>query len=255
VFVIKRQTNVNVSATDSISGLVLDPSGKQPIDTSQRGTQTFAAGAVDLCTNKAVAPFSYKVLAPSLGLRTVIERVKGTVLINPAGSSSVRTSQKGRSFSSIREPREVAVRSLVDSRKGTVRLTASSNRRSGIQDSQFSGGVFQVLQSRKTSAKGLTEVRLKGASFRSCRRAKGRRSSTVARKRTIRRLRGNGRGRFRTRGRFSAATVRGTIWTVEDRCDGTLTSVKRGKVAVRDFRRHKTVTVKAGKSYLARAPR
>jgi hypothetical protein len=148
----------------------------------------------------------------------------------------------------------VAVRSLVDSRKGTVRLTSSSSR-TGIQDSQFTGGVFQVLQSGKSSAKGLTEVRLKGSSFRSCSSKKSGKRATASRKRVIRRLKGNGRGRFRTRGRYSAATVRGTIWTVEDRCDGTLTKVKRGKVAVRDFRRHKTITVKAGKSYLARAPR
>jgi hypothetical protein len=46
--------------------------------------------------------------------------------------------------------------------------------------------------------------------------------------------------------------VRGTKWSVEDRCDGTLTKVFEGKVAVRDFRRHKTITVRAGKSYLAR---
>ena len=47
--------------------------------------------------------------------------------------------------------------------------------------------------------------------------------------------------------------MRGTTWTVEDRCDGTLTTVKRGTVAVRDFRLKKTITVKAGKSYLAAA--
>ncbi len=71
----------------------------------------------------------------------------------------------------------------------------------------------------------------------------------------MRRLRGNANGRFRTRGRYSAATVRGTVWEVSDRCDGTLTKVTRGRVAVRDFRRRKDVSVKAGKSYLARARR
>ena len=49
--------------------------------------------------------------------------------------------------------------------------------------------------------------------------------------------------------------MRGTVWITADRCDGTLTQVKRGKVAVRDLRRKRTVVVKAGKSYLARAPR
>ena len=48
--------------------------------------------------------------------------------------------------------------------------------------------------------------------------------------------------------------MRGTIWDVTDRCDGTLTHVKRGKVIVRDFRRKKNVTVTTGKSYLAKAP-
>jgi len=254
VFVIKRRTNVDVAATDSISGLVTDPSGRRPLDTSQRGSKTFAPEAVDLCANAAMAPFSYRVLAPGLGVRTVLERVRGTVLTRPAaGGGSARESQKGRSFAAFREPREVAVRSLVDTRKGTVRVTSSRDTRTGIQDGEFAGGVVQVRQSRKRSAKGLTELRLTGSSFRSCSSRSGRRASTAA-GRVIRRLRGSGRGRFRTRGRYSAATVRGTKWTVEDRCDGTLTRVTQGTVAVRDFRRRRTITVRAGKSYLARAP-
>ena len=64
---------------------------------------------------------------------------------------------------------------------------------------------------------------------------------------------GNGKGKFRTNGKYSSATVRGTIWLTQDRCDGTLTTVKRGTVSVRDFKRRKTVSVKAGHSYLARA--
>ena len=61
---------------------------------------------------------------------------------------------------------------------------------------------------------------------------------------------GNGKGKFRTTGKYSSATVRGTIWLTQDECDGTLTKVTRGVVAVRDFKRKKTVTVKAGHSYL-----
>ena len=254
VFVIKRRTNVNVSATDSISGLVLDPSGRRPLDTSRRGQKVFAAGAVDQCTNTATAPFSYRVLAPALGVRAVLERVRGRVVVDPAGGGSgARASQKGRSFTPLREPRELRIRSLVDTRKGTARLTSSRDSRTGIQDGEFVGGVFQVLQSRSRRSKGLTELRLKGSSFRRCRSRSGK-ASAAARRRVIRRLRGNARGRFRTRGRYSAATVRGTIWTVEDRCDGTLTKVRRGRVAVRDFRKRRTVVVRAGRSYLARAP-
>jgi hypothetical protein len=138
-----------------------------------------------------------------------------------------------------------------------VRLTSARNKNGVTQGGDFVGGVFQVLQSGKTSAKGLTELRLKGASFKGCgssHKKRGKKASAARSKRRIRRLRGSGKGRFRTRGRYSSATVRGTIWTVTDRCDGTLTKVSRGQVAVRDFRKHKTKLIKAGKSYFARAP-
>ena len=58
------------------------------------------------------------------------------------------------------------------------------------------------------------------------------------------------KGKFRTRGRFAAATVRGTIWSMQDRCDGTLTRVTRGTVVVRDLRTSRSVVVRTGKSAL-----
>ena len=63
---------------------------------------------------------------------------------------------------------------------------------------------------------------------------------------------GDGKGRFQTRGKYGAATVRGTNWLVQDRCDGTLVKVVQGVVAVRDFALGKTVLVTAGHRYLAR---
>ena len=62
-------------------------------------------------------------------------------------------------------------------------------------------------------------------------------------------------GNFRTRGGSSVTTVRGTAWYVEDRCDGTLTRVRDGRVSVYDRARRVTVIVHAGHSYLARAKR
>ena len=61
---------------------------------------------------------------------------------------------------------------------------------------------------------------------------------------------GDGKGSFRTTGKYSAATVRGTKWLVEDSCAGTLTRVTIGVVAVRAGK--KTVLVRAGKKYLAK---
>jgi hypothetical protein len=101
---------------------------------------------------------------------------------------------------------------------------------------------------------GLTDLNLSGGSFAGCASGAGRRAEAARSSRVVRRLRGKARGRFRTRGRYSAATVRGTSWSVEDRCDGTLTRVTTGVVVVNDFRKHRSVTVRAGRSYLARAP-
>jgi hypothetical protein len=59
--------------------------------------------------------------------------------------------------------------------------------------------------------------------------------------------------RYAVRGDYSLAAATGTAWVTEDRCDGTLTRVASGTVQVRDFGRGRTVTVRAGQSYLARA--
>ncbi|CAN5457642.1 hypothetical protein BH20ACT19_BH20ACT19_01930 [soil metagenome] len=227
---------------------------------------------------------------PVLGASFNVETIRGEVFVSlPRASSAagrlmrgplaaqVVPGLKGRRFVPLEEVRQVPVGSLLDTRKGTVEISSARNAAGQLQSGQFLAGVFQVLQSRRRKARGLTELRLKGASFASCkkptrakrrranrRRANRRRANRRARRsstpiaaasRRIRRLRSNTRGRFRTRGRHSSATVRGTQWTTTDRCDGTLTKVTRGTVAVRDFRRKKTIVVKAGKSYLAKARR
>src|SRR4029079_12448736 len=74
----------------------------------------------------------------------------------------------------------------------------------------------------------------------------------AAKKPKSRKLWGSGSGSFRTRGQYSAATVRGTEWLVQDSCAGTLTRVRKGVVAVRDNVKRKTIVLRAGKKYLAR---
>ena len=49
------------------------------------------------------------------------------------------------------------------------------------------------------------------------------------------------------------ATVRGTSWLTEVRCEGTYVEVREGVVDVRDLIRKRTIQVRAGQSYLARA--
>jgi hypothetical protein len=272
LYVIKRKASVSVEANDSLSGLTGDPSAQsQTVGTGSRGKQVVERSAVDLCGNTTTQRFEYTVLGPVLGRLAVIEPLGTGARVRPAargGSAAARN--EARSSVALREPREIPIGSLINARRARVRITNSRSRVEGnIQAGTFSGGLFQVRQSRRRSRRGLTELRLRGSSFRNClvggaSRAGTSRSGEVAEtarrrrrlsRRTRRRLRGRARGRYRTRGRRSSATVRGTIWTVADRCDGTLTTVRSGRVAVRDFRRRRTIILRRGKRYLARARR
>ena len=75
-------------------------------------------------------------------------------------------------------------------------------------------------------------------------------SHTPLSNRVLQTLRASAHGSFRTKGRYSAATVRGTVWDTIDRCDGTLTIVYSGMVLVTDSVTHQTIAVHAGHSYL-----
>ncbi len=202
-------------------------------------------------------PLPSPVVGVAVNVAVVRGRVSVAVPSASARASGAGASQKGLEFVPLTTDRQVPVGSFLDTRRGTVELVSATGRGAKTQAGRFNAGLFQVLQGRSRRARGLTELRLKGSSFKRCRArgAAGRAGAAQVSRRTIRRLRANARGRFRTRGRNSSATVRGTIWTTTDRCDGTLTKVSRGRVVVRDLRRRRNITLTAGKSYLARAPR
>jgi hypothetical protein len=184
-----------------------------------------------------------------VGKTVNVEPVDGVVNVKEPGSDT---------FTPLAASAHLPEGSVLDTRAGTVELT-TGDAVNGQQTAAFTGAKFQV---RQRNAKAATELVLRGGDFQGCprldhgRRAQAIRQGFIAARGGKRRgLWGNGRGRFRTRGRWGSATVRGTVWQVEDRCDGTLTTVARGVVSVRDFGRHRTVTVRAGKRYFARVRR
>jgi hypothetical protein len=143
----------------------------------------------------------------------------------------------------------IPVGSILDARKGTVALSSAlpgDHTQTGI----FHGGLFEVRQ--PADPRGMTELVLRGPRPSCTGAGTARAAAAASGKRRPRGLWGrDDHGRFRTRGSNSVATVRGTAWYVEDRCDGTLTRVSKGSVSVRDVRRRRTVIVNAGDSYLA----
>jgi hypothetical protein len=143
------------------------------------------------------------------------------------------------------------VGTIVDTTKGRIQLTAAQSPTSGkIATASFFKGVFKIGQ--KLSARPVTDLKLVGGSFAACAK-RSRLGATAAQKTKVRELWGTGKGLFRTSGKFSAATIRGTNWAVTDYCDGTLTKVTSGAVTVRDFRLRRNVVVKAPRSYFAKA--
>ena len=133
-----------------------------------------------------------------------------------------------------------------------MRLTSATAPPTKLQTGNFFLGRFQVLQQR--SLNGLTDLVIQDKLKRSVCAAQGQNAQTAKlSSRILGLLRGKAKGHFRTRGQLAAATVRGTEWGVRNRCDGTLVVVTRGVVAVRDFTLRKTVIVKTGHTYLAKA--
>lgn len=176
---------------------------------------------------------------PVLGRSVVLAPRRGTVLVRPPGA---------RRYVRLGAVGDLPLGTIIDARRGAVRLSTALD--AGHQTATFHGGRFEVRQPR--SGRGLTDLVLRGGDFSRCRTraaAPLARAAAKRRAKAIRRLWGRDRGgRFRTRGRTSVATVRGTAWLTEDRCEGTLTRVTEGAVHVRDVQR-------GGKARLVRAGR
>jgi len=161
-------------------------------------------------------------------------------------------------FVPLTEGASIPMGSIVDATEGEVTITSAADSKGHTQTASFGGSQFKITQKR--AAKPITDITLVGGDFSGCFPrilSKGTADVFAAgrRKWSRRRLWGNGHGRFRTRGRHGTATVRGTHWLTEDRCDGTLVRVKRGLVEVRDLERRRTVMVGAGEQYFAKSLR
>jgi hypothetical protein len=169
--------------------------------------------------------------------------------VTPEGT--VRVKAPGGEWIGLADGATVPTGTTVDARAGAITLTAAVDATGTQQSAEFSGAEFVVSQAHAGAP--VTRIRLNGGDFSAC----PKRKSMLVRplgayaakaKRPVRSLFGSGHGRFRTQGRFAAATVRGTIWQTDDYCDRTVITVKRGLVAVRDLHTGRMVEVPAGHS-------
>jgi DNA-binding beta-propeller fold protein YncE len=226
--------NEGASTTTIFTGGTVLGNGAPGAQASRQIQVAAASAAQPLPPPPVTAPAQEP--APNLGETLVAEPVSGTVRVRVAGS---------RRFVPLQSLRELPLGSTLDTRRGRVEVSTERRRRGRFQRGVFYGGLFKVRQRRAT--RFVTDLFLTGR-LTNCPQG----SASAARE--SRKLWGNSNGRFRTRGRHSSGAVRGTRWLTVDRCDGTLTIVREGTVAVRDFTLDRTVLVDEGERYLAQAP-
>ncbi|MEZ5080444.1 MAG: hypothetical protein R2878_07290 [Thermoleophilia bacterium] len=222
------------------------------------------------------APEQTYVKVPAVGGGSVTlpadaQPVQGRVVVADAARGTVTVRLPGtRRDVPIEDAGQIPVGSVVDASKGTA-IISTALPGGKVQQGRFWGSRFTVRQVRRGA--GITNIITDRSHIPGCPtvyRAPAaptpiattaatelaRRSKRRAKKRPRRVLWGSDRrGRFRTHGRNSVATVRGTRWVTVDTCTGTLTRVVEGAVVVRDKRLKKSVLVRAGRQYFARRTR
>jgi hypothetical protein len=188
--------------------------------------------------------------APVIGRWMGVKPADGRVEVKLPGSTG---------YVSLSAAGSVPSGAVVDARHGTVVLRSAIDSKGGTQSATIRGALFEVRQSERGD--GMTDLVLRGGRPKNCpangpaaiaRAASTRRAAPKAKAGSDRLWARDGHGRFRTRGRNSVATVRGTRWSTRETCAGTLTRVMDGAVDVFDLRKNRTVRVRAGHTYLAR---
>ena len=217
-----------LTGLDGAEGALLDPV------TGDFLFSTFGGGSRIIVVRGFRAP-PPQLPPPQAGKTVNAFVVRGRIRIRRPGS---------KRFVELGPGEQIPVGTTVDALKGRVTLVAA-----GDQSSDFYAGIFKIAQT--SAATPLTTLKL----VEKLRCPRAGKASVAAKRKKSRKLWGDGSGKFKTQGKHSAATVVGTKWLVQDRCKSTLTRVVSGVVSVRDFGRRKTVRVKAGKKYVARARR
>ncbi len=255
-----------VSSGQLPNGLTLSGDGTLSGVATTVGSYTFTVVSVNGVTEDAEWQVTLDVqdappqpdtgLPPPIAGKTFnIEPVKGQVKVRC----------RHRRLHKLKAPEQVPISCVIDASDGTVGLTTSKGGGGGTQSGHFWGSVFGVHQRARHRNTVLTLI----GKLECARKKKkpeagkvdsdgdhdGDRVFLRKRKRRGRKLWGSGKGNFKTVGNYGSASVRGTIWLVEDRCDGsTFFKVRRGTVWVRDFVRRRLVVLHAGRHYVAKKP-
>ena len=184
-------------------------------------------------------------LPPVAGTRVGVELVSGEVFVRLT-STAPEVPLNGVAT--------VPVGATVDASKGVIAVHAAANGfqpaspRARRQTATIRAGIFRIRQARAYRATIPADMIMEHPA-----NAKVACTASRPRKSVVRSLTIVAKGLFRTFGGASTATARNATFTTTDRCDGTLTQVRTGRVTLKLKRRGSTVRVNAGRTHLAKA--
>jgi hypothetical protein len=190
-------------------------------------------------------------LEPEHGISFLVQPAGGTVTIKQPGETG---------FTPLNGLEKIPVNSVIDTRGGTVNLTAATgNLGDTTEDNSVDlwDGLIRLEQSGDTNAVATARLVQKLR----CGKGKGRQAkagkssgpvATTSGKRR-RRVWGSGHGNYKTSGSGGTGSVRGTTWLTKDTCRGTFFKVTDGiGISVFDFDLGQTFDLGPGQSYFAR---
>jgi hypothetical protein len=204
-------------------------------------------------------------LPPTAGVTSDVRVVSGVVRIKfPKGAHGTGAPAPGATVA-------IPTGSQLDTTKGTVTLStaadylAANDRHHHTDQGTFADGLFTIKQMterqarqqarrrhQKHLARPTAELIMKtpgGAVKRAGCKRKGKIGKGV-----VRTLSGVAKGVYRTVGAASTTTATNASWVIQDRCDGTLTTVRKGHATV-TYRQNghlRTRTLHAGQNLLAK---
>jgi hypothetical protein len=228
------------------------------------GRSTQGAGANEADVDRDRIPDSQETLPlgnvpPVAGVRTLVTLLSGTVYVKLPGKA--RFSQAGPlpGFVPLKGIAALPVGTIVDARRGRLALQSAGDGRPATDPRRRLGrvtlaqAIFQIRQARlrraALRARAIpTSLVIASAPDigRGCR-------ARVPAKGAVRSLTSRAKGLFRVTGGASRGQSTNATWRTTDYCSGTVTRVTRGRVSVYDKARRRTVTVRAGQRYVARA--
>ena len=160
---------------------------------------------------------------------------------------------KGRKrFVLLEAGRRLPDGSEIDTTRGVAQIVVAA-RRNSLATAFATVSRGRAIIDQGSGARPQTTLKL--SEPLACSSAKGASTSAKRRKRRRSLFTQTDGGRFRTRGRHGAAAATGTAWLTVDRCRSTGIRVTEGTVRVRDFVKKRTLKVRKGHTYIARARR